>query len=111
MASRIFSRPFYVKQGLSGTGPSIIVPAGHVYVVKQVTMYASPLAVTTVFFEHEPSGAALFSTRFNIDAGGSTFFYGAIAFEAGEGFHFQVNSDPLGEAADVYAGGYDLVND
>lgn len=105
----VYSRPFFASSGIRGTGSSVTVPLGHVYVVKQLTVYASPLAVTTVFFEHEPSGAALFSTRFTLEASGSVFFYGALAFLPGEGFHFQVNTDLLEGGADCYAGGYDLL--
>lgn len=108
MARALYSQRFLVQPGLSGTGPSSIVPVGFRYVVKQITMYASPLlANTAAFFEHEPSGAALFASRFNINAGGWVGFYGALVFDEGEGFHFQVNN-AAGEPADVYAGGYVL---
>jgi hypothetical protein len=104
----IFSKRFLAQAGLTGTGPSVTVPAGRVYIVKQVTIYAAPLLATTAaFFEDDSSGAALFASRFLIDAGGWVGLYGALVFEAGQGFHFQVNNT-LGEGADVYAGGYDL---
>lgn len=84
------------------------MPDGVVYVVKQVTLYASPvLAQTSVFLEDETSGAALFSGRFVIDEAGWVGFYGALVFEPGQGFHFQVDS-AVGEGADCYAGGYVL---
>lgn len=87
-----------------------MVPAGHVYVVKQVTMYSTPvIGQLAAFFEDDTSGAALFASRFQIDAGGWVGFYGALTFEAGQGFHFQVDST-AGERADVYAGGYDLLS-
>ena len=104
----VFSRRFIAQQGLTGTGSSITVPAGRVYIVKQVTMYGTPLiGQTACFFQDDTSGAALVSIRFNIDAGGSFFFYGALVFEPGQGFHFQVDNT-AGEKCDVYAGGYDL---
>lgn len=110
MARQLYSVRFLAAQGLSGTGPSVTVPAGHVYVVKQVTMYASPLiSVTSVFFEDDSTGAALFASRFNASAGGWAGLYGALVFQAGEGFHFQVDNS-AGEPADVYAGGYDLTD-
>lgn len=110
MARPLFSRRFIAAAGLSGTGPSVTVPAGHVYVVKQVTIYATPLlALTSAFFEDDTTGAALFQGRFTLNAGGWVGFYGALVFEAGQGFHFQVNN-ALGEQADVYAGGYDLLD-
>jgi hypothetical protein len=79
-----------------------------VYIVKQVTIYSSPLNPVRAFFEDDTSGAALFSGTFTGASGGWVGFYGALVFEAGEGFHFQVNAT-LSDAADVYAGGYDLV--
>ncbi len=109
MARPVYSTRFIAQAGLSGTGASVTVPAGHVYVVKQLTIYSSPLlAVLTAFFEDDATGAALFANRFTIGASGSVFFYGAIVFEPGQGFHFQVNAG-IGDAADVYAGGYDLI--
>jgi hypothetical protein len=110
MPRPVYSTQFYAFQGLSGTGASITVPAGHVYVVKQVTMYASPLlGQTAVFFQDDVSGAALFASRFNIDAGGWAGLFGTLVFEAGQGFHFQVNAS-LTDSADVSAHGYDLTN-
>lgn len=85
----------------------MIVPAGRVYVVKQVVIYGSTFVNTAAFFEDETTGAALVSIRFTIDQGGSFFFFGDLTFEPGQGFHFQVNN-AVGEACDVYAGGYDL---
>jgi hypothetical protein len=104
----VYSTRFIAQAGLSGTGSSVVVPAGRVYVVRQLTMYSSPLlAQVAAFFEDDATGAALFSSRFTPDAGGWVGFYGALVFEEGNGFHFQVNSS-TGDAADVYAGGYDL---
>jgi hypothetical protein len=104
----LYSRRFLAQAGLSGTGGSVTVPAGRVYIVKQLTVYSSPLlGVCTVFFEDDSTGAALFANRFTIGASGSVFFYGAMVFEAGQGFHYQVNSTGI-DAADVFASGYDL---
>lgn len=105
--AQLYSRRFIAQQGLSGAGGSITVPAGRVYVVKQVTIYSSPLAAVRAFFEDDTSGAALFSGTFTGTSGGWVGFYGALVFEAGQGFHFQVDATFL-DAADVYAGGYDL---
>lgn len=108
MALPVFSHRFIAQQGLTGTGESISVPEGVVYVVKQVTIYASPiLGQTAVFFQDDASGAALFASRFSIDQGGWVGFYGALVFDSGDGFHFQVDNT-AGEHADVYAGGYVL---
>jgi hypothetical protein len=108
MATPVYSRRFLSHAGLNGTGSSVVCPPGHVYVVKQITTYASPLlGLTAVFFEDELTGGALFSARFQANSGGWVGFYGAITFEEGEGFHFQVNNS-FNEGADLYAGGYDL---
>jgi hypothetical protein len=109
LARTLYSARFIAQQGLTGTGTSIIVPAGHRYIVKQVTIYASPLlSLTAVFFQDDASGAALFASRFNLNEAGWVGFYGALCFEEGDGFHFQVDNT-AGERADVYAGGYDLL--
>jgi hypothetical protein len=106
--AKLYSQRFFAQAGLSGTGGSVIVPTGYVYIVKQVTIYAAPLlAQTAVFLEDENTGAALFAARFVVNQGGWVGFYGAIVFEAGGGIHFQVNN-AVGESADVYAGGYVL---
>jgi len=89
---------------------SVTVPAGHVYVVKQITMYMDPaLGQTRCFFQDDSSGAALFSGGANVGAPIWVGFYGALVFEAGQGFHFQVDAT-LTDEADVYAGGYDLLS-
>lgn len=81
---------------------------GFVYVVKQVTMYCDPtLSTPRYFFEDDTSGAALFADATNPGQPKWSGFYGALVFEAGQGFHFQVSSSTL-ETADVYAGGYVL---
>lgn len=104
----LYSKRFLAQQGLSGTGASIVVPVGRVYIVKQVTIYMDPaFGITRAFFEDDTSGAALFTGQQTI--GNPEWFglYGALVFEAGMGFHFQVDASP-GDGADVYAGGYDL---
>lgn len=106
--AQIYSKPFVVQKGLSGAGSSVVVPAGRVYIVKEVTIYASPLlGLTTIFLEHEPTGAALIAQDASLTSSLWFGFFGSLVFDAGEGFHFQVNSS-FGEAADVSAHGYDL---
>lgn len=105
--AQLYSTRWIAQQGLSGTGASVTVPTGRVYVVKQVTIYSSPLGPVAAFFQDDVSGAALFSARFTGSAGGWQGFYGALVFREGDGFHFQINATLL-DAADVYAGGYDL---
>jgi hypothetical protein len=106
--SQVYSTRFIATQGLSGTGVSVTVPAGLVYVVKQVTIYIDPaFGVTRAFFEDDTSGAALFTGQQTIGNPEMFGLYGALVFEAGQGFHFQVDASP-GDGADVYAGGYVL---
>lgn len=106
----LYSTRFYAAKGLSGTGPSVTVPAGHVYVVKQITIYVDPTTLPTrVFFEEDATGAALFTGQQTAGNPEWFGFYGAIVFEQGQGFHFQVDAGPL-DGADVYAGGYDLTS-
>jgi hypothetical protein len=109
LARQLYSRRFLAHSGLSGTGPSVTVPAGHVYVVKQLTGYIDPsFGILRCYFQDGASGAALFS--FGQSPGNPEWFgfYGALVFEAGDSFHWQVTGT-IGDSADLYAGGYDLI--
>jgi hypothetical protein len=109
MAHTVFSKRFITAAGVSGTGPSVTVPAGHVYVVKQVTMYMDPsFGIIRAFFQDDASGAALFSEGTNIGTPLWAGLFGSLVFEPGDAFHFQVNGF-LGDSVDCYAGGYDLL--
>jgi hypothetical protein len=109
MARQLYSTRFLAVQGLAGTGASVTVPPGHVYIVKQLTLYSNPLlGQVHAFFEDDTSGAALFSGGWNPGTPEWFGFYGALVFLPGQGFHFQVDVT-VGDAADVYAGGYDLL--
>jgi hypothetical protein len=104
----VYSTRFIVTKGQGGTGPSVTVPAGFVYVVKQVTAYINPIiSQTTVFFEDDDTGAALFRANATFPDSGWFGFFGTIVFEEGQGFHFQVDST-TGDVADVSAHGYAL---
>ncbi len=108
MARQLYSVRFLSQQGLSGTGASVTVPAGHVYIVKQVTIYMDPsFGILRAYFQDDTSGAALFSGAQSPGNPEWFGFYGALCFPAGTGFHFQVTGT-IGDSADVYAGGYDL---
>jgi hypothetical protein len=110
MATQVYSTRFISEAGLNGSSVPVVVPPGHTYVVKQLTMYSAPLlGIVSAFFEDGVSGGALFASRFNIDAGGWVGFAGALTFLEGQSFHFNVHAAPT-EGADVYAGGYDLIN-
>jgi hypothetical protein len=107
MPRAAYSKRFICTAGLAGRGDSVIVPAGRVYIVREVTIYCSDFANTAIFFEDDTTGAALIRATVPSVEGLWFGFYGALVFEPGEGFHFQVNN-AIGESADVYAGGYDL---
>ena len=106
----VYSHQFIATAGLSGTGSSVVVPDGLVYVVRFVTAYCSPGAATVnVFFQDDVSGAALLSTsgsssndiRFAQDC--------RFVFDPGHAFHFQVDvSIGFTAAADVSASGFVL---
>lgn len=109
MARTLYSKRFFSAAGVTGTSSSVIVPAGHVYVVKQVTLYMDPqFGQCRAFFEDDVGGGALFSGATNIGTPAWFGFYGALVFEPGDGFHFQVNVSPT-DGCDCYAGGYDLL--
>lgn len=109
MPRQLYSKRFDIQAGLAGTSPSITVPAGHVYVVKQITFYMNPsLGQARAFFEDDGSGVALFSDGTNIGTPLWAGFYGAMVFEEGEAFHFHTAVTP-GDGVDCYVGGYDLI--
>lgn len=105
-----FSVPFIKVQGLTGSSPTVVVPSGHVYVVKQLTLYANPtLAPARGFFRDLGSGATLFSAGTQAGTPGWFGFFGSLTFVAGESFRWEAGVT-LGDAVDVYAGGYDLTS-
>lgn len=106
---RLFSTRFIAQQGLSGSSEIVTVPQGHLFVVKQLTMYANPLlAPARGFFRDLESGAALFSAATTTGTPGWFGFYGALTFESGQSFQWHAEVE-LTDAIDVYAGGYDLL--
>jgi hypothetical protein len=108
MARQVFSRRFIAVQGLHTSTTPIVVPAGHVYVIKQLTMYANPLVQPARgFFRDVGSGAALFSAGTNAGTPGWFGFFGSLAFEPGDSFQWHAEVG-IGDDIDVYAGGYDL---
>jgi hypothetical protein len=87
----------------------VTVPPGKVFIVKQLSAYASPLLGTVhVFFHHADYSAALWSVQFTIDQSGNAFFYGAFVFRENESMDFHVSTTDPTDGADVYAGGYIL---
>lgn len=106
--AQLYSRRFIVAHGLSGSSAAVVVPTGRVYIVKQLTAYmSSTLGTIDAFFHDLGSGAALFHAGVSAGGGGWFGFYGALVFEAGDSFGWDV-SVTLGESADVFASGYDL---
>lgn len=105
MARAVYSKQFFSQAGVSGRSTSVIVPAGHVYYVRQATIYLDPTAIiTNAILEDETSGAALFAGAHGPGESAWFGFYGMLVFEEGGGFHWQVN----GESADCSCSGYDL---
>jgi len=105
----IFSAGWIYQQGLQGSSSTITVPDNHLYIVKQLTMYANPfLAPARGFFRDLATGATLFSAGTQTGTPGWFGFYGALVFGAGSQFRWE--ADVVGtDGIDVYAGGYDLV--
>lgn len=110
MPHRVYSRQFISTQGLSGV-QSVVVPAGHTYVVKFVAVYAAAsTGTTTVRFEDATQGNTLL--RYDIDIFSNHFYVAnelTAVFEEGHAFGFRVDGG-IGDNADVFAAGFDLVN-
>jgi len=110
VARPIFSTGWIYQQGLNGQGNTITVPQGHVYIVKQLTFYANPLlSPARGFFRDLLSGATLFSAGTQAGTPGWFGFYGALVFNQGASFRWEVEAE-LTDGGDVYAGGYDLLS-
>jgi hypothetical protein len=104
----LYSQRFYVAQGLNGNGPVITVPAGHRYVIKQLTFYSNPLlAPARGFFQDVASGASLFAGAAATGTPTWNGFYGQLVFDAGDEFRWYVDA-VLTDGADVAAFGYDF---
>jgi hypothetical protein len=108
--ARVFSRPFISVQGGHGHVSTVTVPLGHVYVVKTLCCFASPLVgEIRILFRSVSSGATLWHQRIDIDETDSRQLVEcSIAFLQGEQFEFEVIRTAPDEA-DVFAGGYDLL--
>lgn len=108
--SRVFSASFITQQGLNGNSSTVTVPAGHTYVIKQLTWYSNPLLTPTRgFFRDLGSGATFFSCATVTGTPAWFGFYGALVFPEGSSFRWEVSA-ALTDGADVYAGGYDLTD-
>lgn len=107
MAS-VFSRRFISVQGLNGHSGAVTVPAGHTYVIKQLTAFSNPvLGPWAADFHSLSTGETRFSAGGPDGARLWIGFYGALVFEAGESFEWESFVTPP-DGVDVYAGGYDL---
>lgn len=111
MAARLYSTRFISTQGLDGSGADVVVPVGHVYVVKQLTFYTDPV-FGSVFgrFKDQTTGATLFACGAPDLAPAWFGFYGTLTFLEGQSFHWEVSAS-ISDAADVGAFGYDLLID
>lgn len=109
MAS-IYSTSFIAQQGVNGS-TSLDVPAGWLYVVKQLTFYASSSSTTIRgFFMNEFTGATLFAAASETGADllpKPTWagFYGQLVFGPETRMTWKIDADPL-EHADVSAHGF-----
>ena len=85
-----------------------MVPAGHVYSIKQLTLYSNPLLEPSRgFFMDVDTGATLFSCGTQAGTPGWFGFYGELVFTEGQSFTWKVTAG-IGDAADVGAFGFDL---
>lgn len=108
--SSVFSRRFIAVQGLTGASSVVVVPAGHTYVIKQLTAFGdTAVGGWSADFRCTTSGETRFSAGSNLGAKAWFGLYGALVFEEGDGFQWQAFVQPL-DSIDVYAGGYDLTN-
>jgi hypothetical protein len=106
--ARLFSKRFSCEVGVNGNGITTVVPAGHVYVVKQLTFYANPVfGPLRAFFRDLGSGATVFAASAFDGTPNWEGFYGAIVFPAGASFRWETATF-FTDAADVSASGYDL---
>lgn len=110
MTTPVYSVRFTCQRGLAGTSGPFVVPAGHTWVLVQLTSYASPVAgAVTTFFKDAATGAAMFAA-FHEQFHQSWFgFNGRLVLEQGDGFEIEVDVT-LADAADVQVSGYDLTN-
>lgn len=110
MSRAVYSARFIAVQGLTGSSSSVVVPTGHVYVVKQLTMYTNPtFAPARGFFVDETSGATLFSAATAAGTPGWFGFFGSLVFDEGQAFHWKASISGT-DAIDVGAFGYDLTS-
>jgi hypothetical protein len=102
----VYSTRLLTLPGVLGTSTSYTVAEGFVAIVKAVTVYSSGSAFDiSAFLEDDATGAALLYWSWGAAQPAYHSYYGGIVFEAGEGFHFQV--DTAGSAGvDCSASGY-----
>jgi hypothetical protein len=107
----VYSKQFISQAGLSGTGTSVVVPAGRIYLVRFVSVYCnSPSATISVFFQDDVAGTALLN-GYTGDTNPIRIAQDCrFVFTETQAFHFQVDvEEGFTGAADVSAAGYDLV--
>lgn len=110
MPTPVFSKRFIVQSGLRGIAGPVVVPLGHTYVVKQLAVFADPtLGDLDAFFHHTLSGAALWWVHAPMMTRTKEALFGSFVFAETEELDFSV-SCIIGDGADVYAGGFDLIN-
>lgn len=105
---QVYSFGMINHQGATGDEARVTVPHGFVFVVKMITVFSTPSFGTVgVFFRSYTSGCAFWHDKVTPLSELSRQVPLTIAFNEGEEFGFRV-VHAIGDAADVYAGGYAL---
>lgn len=109
MATRVYSRPFISLKGLKGDA-SVTVPAGHVWVVRAITIYAHTILDTiSAAFKDFDQDSVVFYADWSPGQRNSVYADVHMAFDSFTSFGFAIGADVLSDGADVYCGGYDLL--
>jgi hypothetical protein len=111
MPEPVYSSLFIVATGLS-TEATIVVPDGQRFVVKTLTAYTSPgpTDLPRLFFKQIDTDTTLWYAEADFNAAGvpkPTYrsYYGALVFEAGSEFGFQVGGQGV-DKWDVFCSGF-----
>jgi len=106
MARRLYSVVLFQAVGLTGLQNTPLVPAGHVWVLRDIDVYNSTNFVVAQLHVHGPIGQtiAFFAGRIQSDI--SLTWRGRQVFPAGTGIGFDAN---IGQW-DIMASGYDLLS-
>ena len=106
----VYSRKF-IRGTVSQSSPlTVLVPEGHTYVVKHISAYCGgPAFAVRVWFRSPDDGTALWYAEWSTTERMGKYYDGGFVFEQGERFQFELDTEG-GDSANVYAGGFDLIN-